>query len=412
MNKQLLQKYATLAIKVGCGLKKGQDIIINAPVQTSDFNRLLVEQAYKLGARKVHMEYRDDLIKLQDLKYQDIKILTTIPKYISDRRAVPIQNGACILNVISDIPDVFKSINSNKLKLVSQANEKANHIYREYQGRNQTKWSIVAYPNTTWAKKVFPKYKTEMAYAKLEKAILDACYVSTTNDPIKAWVHHNKLTHDRVNTMNKYHFKTLHFWNDLGTNITFDLPPKHNWAGGQELSTKGEPFNPNIPTEEIFCMPSKFGINGKVVTTKPLNYLGNLISQFTLTFKNGKVVKYTAKDHLPTLKSLIEYDEGSCYAGEIAIVEHYSPISLSGVLFYETLFDENASCHIALGRAYAMNLVGGTKMSKEQLAKNGANYSGTHVDFMFGSKNMNIDGITKNAKVINIYKNGKFTFKK
>ncbi|GHU33969.1 hypothetical protein FACS1894166_10640 [Bacilli bacterium] len=159
-------------------------------------------------------------------------------------------------------------------------------------------------------------------------------------------------------------------------------------------------------------MPSKFGINGKVVTTKPLNYLGNLISQFTLTFKNGKVVKYTAKDHLPTLKSLIEYDEGSCYAGEIAIVEHYSPISLSGVLFYETLFDENASCHIALGRAYAMNLVGGTKMSKEQLAKNGANYSGTHVDFMFGSKNMNIDGITKNAKVINIYKNGKFTFKK
>ncbi|GHU33966.1 hypothetical protein FACS1894166_10630 [Bacilli bacterium] len=139
MNKQLLQKYATLAIKVGCGLKKGQDIIINAPVQTSDFNRLLVEQAYKLGARKVHMEYRDDLIKLQDLKYQDIKILTTIPKYISDRRAVPIQNGACILNVISDIPDVFKSINSNKLKLVSQANEKANHIYREYQGRNQTK---------------------------------------------------------------------------------------------------------------------------------------------------------------------------------------------------------------------------------------------------------------------------------
>jgi aminopeptidase len=158
-------------------------------------------------------------------------------------------------------------------------------------------------------------------------------------------------------------------------------------------------------------MPSKFGINGKVVTTKPLNYLGNLISQFTLTFKKGKAVKYSAKDHLPTLKSLITYDEGSCYAGEIAIVEHYSPISLSGVLFYETLFDENASCHIALGRAYAMNLIGGTKMSKEELVKNGANQSGTHVDFMFGSKDMNIDGITKTGEIVNIYKNGKFVFK-
>ena len=262
---------------------------------------------------------------------------------------------------------------------------------------NKSQWSIVAAPNPTWAKKVFPNLEDEAAVEALWDAILSASRVTLDNDPVKEWEAHNKQLLEHNNILNKHQFDTLHFKNSLGTDITIKLVENHIWAGGGEVSANGVYFNPNIPTEENFTMPHKYGVNGKVVATTPLNYQGNLIEDFWLEFKDGKVVDYDAKSAKATLENLLKLDEGSSRLGEIALISHDSPISNSGILFYNTLFDENASCHMALGRAYPMNIENGNDLSKEELESKGYNHSLAHSDFMFGS--------SKDGKQVQIFKN-------
>ena len=257
--------------------------------------------------------------------------------------------------------------------------------------------------------KVFPNAKTdEEAVSLLWDAILKASRVTIDKDPVLEWKNHNKYLSNHTKLLNDYNFKYLHFKNSLGTDLTVELVKNHIWLGGAEKSSKGVIFNANIPTEEVFTMPYKYGTQGKVVATKPLNYEGKLIEDFYLVFKDGKVVEYDAKKEKVALESLLNTDEGSKYIGEIALISHDSPISNMNILFYETLFDENASCHMALGKAYPINIKNGPNMEMEELEALGYNNSINHVDFMFGSDDMEIIGEKESGEKVEIFKKGNF----
>jgi len=273
---------------------------------------------------------------------------------------------------------------------------------------SKSQWTIVAAPNPVWAMKVFPGLEETEAVEALWKAILEASRVTEDNNPVEEWNQHNEIIFKHNQILNNYNFDTLHFTNKLGTNLTIRLVDNHIWAGGGEHTPDGLLFNPNIPTEENFTMPHRHGVNGKVVATKPLEYQGKLIEDFWLEFKDGKVVAYDAKVNKDILENLLKFDEGSSYLGEIALISYDSPISNSGILFYNTLFDENASCHLALGRAYTINVKGGTEMSLEDLKAIGYNHSMAHSDFMFGSSDLQVTGITKEGMKVVIFKNGDF----
>ena len=348
------------------------------------------------------------------MHYQNVK--TEFLKEIADweiaRREYQINQKCCYLHIISDVPGLLKDIDSSKLQEVQSELITKLEPYQYYTMNNIGQWSIVALPNKKWATKVFPNLDEDAAYDRLLSAILDTVMVNEKTDPIDEWDIHNNNIIKRRDLMNKYHFKSLHFKNSLNTDIVIDLNDNHIWAGGCEHNADGIVFNPNMPTQEIFTMPKRNFVNGIVYATKPLNYQGKLIEDFYLEFKDGKVINYEAKHGNDTLKNLLDTDEGSRFIGEVALIEHDSPISNTNILFYNTLFDENASCHVALGSCYPTNMTDGETMNKEELVKNNANVSKIHVDFMFGSKCMNITGMTQDNKSITLFENGKFVLSK
>ena len=273
---------------------------------------------------------------------------------------------------------------------------------------NKVQWTIIAAPNAVWAKKVFPHLEVDKAVEALWSAIFDASRVTEKNDPILEWEKHNKtlLAHNKI--LNDFNFKSLHFKNSVGTDVIVELVKDHVWAGGGEKATNNVYFNPNIPTEETFSMPYKWGTNGRVVATKPLNYQGKLIEDFWLEFKDGKVIAYDAKKEKGALTNLLDTDKGSSYIGEIALISHDSPISNTNILFFNTLFDENASCHMALGRAYPMNVKNGVNIPIKELEKIGYNNSMVHSDFMFGSEDMEITGTKQDGTKVKVFEKGNF----
>ncbi len=405
---ELLKKYATLAATVGANVQKDQLVWVNASTETKDFARLIVEAAYEAGAKQVDVQWGDDYVSRLGYDFMSIATLEEIPEWFIKKLEYFIENNGCVISVTSPIPGLNAGVDPEKMQKAGIARMKALGFYQDHMMGNHAQWSVVAAPNKVWAKKVFPELEEEKAVEQLWDAILQASRVTEDNDVIKEWAEHNErlLSHNKV--LNDHNFKSLHFTNSLGTDVTVELVENHVWAGGGENSTGGVYFNPNIPTEENFTMPSKYGVNGKVVATKPLNYQGNLVEDFYFVFKDGKVVEYDAKKQRDSLKNLIELDEGSAYLGEVALIGYDSPISNANILFYNTLFDENASCHLALGRAYPMNVVGGTTMSKEELSNAGSNNSMAHVDFMFGSADMNIVGLKHDGSTVQIFKNGDF----
>ena len=267
----------------------------------------------------------------------------------------------------------------------------------------------MAVPTESWAKKVFPDDEPAKALEKLWDAVLMTVRIGEDNDPVADWRVHDEALWSNSAKLNEYNFKALHFKNALGTDLTLELIKDHVWAGGGSTARNGAFFNPNLPTEEVFCMPAKYGVNGTVAATKPLDYQGKLIEDFRLTFREGKVVEYSARVAEDALKNLLTADEGSSYLGEVALVPHDSPISNSGVLFLSTLFDENASCHLALGATYPENVKGGEDMTREALTALGANYSKEHCDFMFGSADMRIEGIRQDGSRVVVFENGAFS---
>ena len=403
-----IDKLAELAVKVGANVQQNQMVIINSSTETKELARKITLKAYEAGAKKVVMIWGDDYTSRYGLDNMSVETLSTVPQWEIDKYKELIDEGACIISIASPIPGLNKDVDPKKMQQASIARSKSLSFIQDHMMGNRTQWNIVAAPNPVWAKKVFPDLEEDDAMDALWNAILQASRVTEDNNPVQEWKEHNErlLTHNKI--LNDYQFDTLYFNNSLGTDITIKLVDNHVWAGGGETSTKGVWFNPNIPTEENFTMPLKTGVNGKVFATKPLNYQGTLIEDFWLEFKDGQVVDYDAKKEKDALKNLIEYDEGSSYLGEIALISYDSPISNSGILFLNTLFDENASCHMALGRAYPMNVKGGNDASLEELKAKGYNYSMAHSDFMFGSKDLQITGTTKDGKKVTIFKDGDF----
>ncbi len=408
ISEKLLQKYAELAVKVGVNVQKGQTLFVNSSTETKELARAIAEEAYKAGARKVSVNWRDEYVGKTKMTYADDEELKHVPDWHVAKYKEFIAEKGCNISIGSPVPGLNNDVDPQKLQISSISVRKAMSFFSDFMMTSQTQWSVIAAPNPVWAKKVFPDASPEEAEDKLWNAILEASRVTETNDPVEDWDKHNKTISDHNKILNSYRFDTLYFKNGLGTDLSVKLVENHIWAGGTEHTPEGLAFNPNIPTEENFCMPSKFGVNGKVVATKPLNYQGKLIKDFWLVFKDGKVVEYDAKENKDALKNLLELDEGSSYLGEVALISYDSPISNTGILFYNTLFDENASCHLALGRAYTINIEGGNDMSIDELKEKGYNHSMAHSDFMFGSPDLSVIGKTKDGKEVVIFKDGNF----
>lgn len=406
----LLEKLAKLAVKVGVNVQPNQLVFISSPLHSSKFAKLIAKEAYEAGAKKVFIDWADDELNRLYYTYASDETLCELPDWQLAKLKYMVDNNACRISIDSRNPQAMKGIDLSKLMKSSRALGPKTSFVSNHYSSSKSQWTIVAYPNEQWCKTVFPELSVEEAWDKLFDAIMYTSRVSEDNDIEETWNKHTKSLEEHSNKMNSYNFKTLHFKNSLGTDFTVDLVENHVWAGGGEMGGNNVYFVPNIPTEEVFTMPHKDSANGKVVATKPLNYQGVLIKDFYLIFKDGKVVEYNAKEGYDALKNLIELDEGSSRLGEVALISHDSPISNLNILFNDTLFDENASCHLALGEAYSMNVVGGTSMEKEELEKIGYNTSLTHVDFMFGSSDMEIEGITHSGEHITIFKKGNFVF--
>lgn len=408
INDVRLKKLAELSVKVGVNVQPGQLVVINTPICAAEFARSIAEEAYKLKAGNVIVNYRDEVLSRLYYQHASDETLQEVPDYEIEKLKYYVEKGACLISIASSNPYALKGISPEKMVLSRRAMGPKTEFFDDFVSSSRTQWLVVSYPNLTWAKTVFKDLDDEAALDKLYDSIMDASRVTMENDVIQDFKKHLDNLEKRSQYLNSLNLEALHFKNDLGTDLFVTLAEDHVFAGGKEMSEKGIMFAPNIPTEEIFTMPFKTKVNGTVVSTKPLNYQGNLIKDFKLNFVNGKVVNYEAKEGLETLKSLIELDEGSSYLGEVALISYDSPISRMNILFNNTLFDENASCHLALGNSYSMNIIGGTKMSLEELEKRGYNKSITHVDFMFGSKDLEVTGILKSGESVKIFEKGNF----
>ena len=406
-----LKKYAQLAVVNGTGLKEGQTLVINAPVSAQDFVRLCVESAYTdAKAGYVYVRWTDELSSRLTYKHANIERISKVDDWVVAQYQQFVDEGAAALSIYAPAPGLMDDVDASVIAKVTSATQIAIAFYRKHMMANQSQWSLVSIPNPFWAKKIFPELSEADAIDALWEAIFKAVRVSEDNDPLAEWDVHNTTLHANNDKLNQHQFAALHFKNALGTDIEVGLVKNHRWAGGAEKAANGQIFNPNIPTEETFTMPHKDLVNGKVVATKPLNYQGRLIDDFYFVFKDGKVVEYDAKVGKEVLDYLMNSDEGSRSIGEIALISHDSPISNMNILFYNTLYDENASCHMALGRAYPMNVEGGTTMSDDELKALGMNFSNEHVDFMFGSADMHIVGIKADGTQIDVFRDGNFVF--
>lgn len=405
---EILKKYAELAVKTGVNIQKGQTLVINSPIECAKFTRLAAEYAYKAGAKDVHVEWGDEELAL--IKYMNApeETFKEFPKWKADGYEELAKNGAAFLSISASNPELLKDVDPKRIAEANKTRSIALKNYREYIMSSKVAWSVVSIPTKAWAKKVFSNLSEEEAVEKLWENIFKIVRVDK-NDPVAAWDDHLKNMNEKVEFLNNKKFKKLHFISK-DTDLTIELPEKHLWAGGGEYNSKGTYFVANMPTEEVFTLPLKTGVNGKVKSTKPLNYGGNLIDNFILTFKAGRIVDFSAERGYETLKKLIETDEGSHYLGEVALVPYDSPISNSNIIFYNTLFDENASCHLAFGMAYPTCIEGGSEMNEEDLEKAGANTSLNHEDFMIGSADLDIIGETQSGENMHIFKNGNWAF--
>jgi aminopeptidase len=408
ISQKALQKYAELAVRTGVQVQKGQLLVISSSVDCAYFTRMCVAEAYKAGAGEVLVNWDDELTAKLIYQNESTETLAEIAPWRIEQKKNCIDKKCCFLYIESATPGLLADVDGKKLQAMRMAKETAFEQFEYYTMANIGQWSIVAIPTVGWAKKAFPGLSDEKALEALWEAVLMSVRISDDNDPVAEWEEHNKKLRHYCGLLNTCNFQSLHFTNAMGTDLTVELVKDHVWLGGSETAKNGAIFNPNMPTEEVFTMPYKFGVNGRVYATKPLSYQGKLIENFCLDFKDGKVVNFSAEKEEDTLRSLIEFDEGSGYLGEVALISYDSPISKSGVLFLNTLFDENASCHLALGASYPDNLKNGTELTREALNELGSNYSKLHCDFMFGSADMHIVGTMPDGKEIEVFTKGNF----
>ncbi len=411
VNDELLSKYAEFAVRVGANPQPEQTLIIRAPIEAAHFARLCTTVAYAVGVKEVVVHYSDEKLSRIQMQYTDVEVLEDVKPWQVNRflEYVETEGSACILNIISRDPEIYKGLDSDKIDRANTAASKALKPFRNYTLSDKIQWSIVAIPGAAWAKKVFPNDSEDLAIEKLWNAIFSVCRVNEP-DIVSAWKEHSNKLKMYKEKLNEYDFASVHLSSANGTNLTIGLADTAIWDGGSSISEKNYEFMPNIPTEEVFTAPHKDRVNGIVYGTKPYVYNGNLIEDFRVTFKDGLVVDHDARVGKELLGQLLDTDEGARRIGEIALVPATSPVNTSGILFYNTLFDENAACHIAFGEGYPGTIVGGNEMNQEQLLEKGVNHSLVHEDVMVGSADMTITGIKKDGETVKLFENGVWAF--
>ena len=406
-----LAKYAELAVRTGVNIQKGQQLIVHAPIEAVELVRHVTEAAYKAGASTVTTLYSDDVAELSRYKLVDPEMLDISTNWLANGITEGFDNGAARLAILGRNPTLLKDIDPNLIARAGRARAKAYKNLMNSVTSSKSQWSIIAYATEEWAAQVFPEYVTpiaqnkEFAVEKLWNEIFSACRV-TSEDPVKEWEIHNENLHKRAEIMNNRRFESLRY-NSSTSNIVIGLAEGHCWEGGSGFAQNGVSFNANIPTEEIFTTPHRNKVNGWIKSTKPLLYRGTFINYIHAVFKDGKVVELTAESGQKVIIDMVNEDEGASHLGEIAIVPHSSPISKSDIIFKETLFDENASCHLAFGQSYTKCMSEIEGETKEEYLARGGNYSSVHTDWMVGSADLNIYGIKNGVEEL-IFENGEW----
>lgn len=409
MNKSFLIKYASLAVNIGVNIQKDNILVISSPIETAEFARLITEEAYKSGAKDVIVHYGDQKLTKIKLENSSLETISNIPEWQAESYNYYTRQEACFISISASDPDGLKGVPVEKIAASQKARTSALKEYFDNSMSNKCRWCVLSVPTLSWAKKVFPKVSDDEAMESLWDVIFKTVRVDTEN-PVNAWEKHNAYLEEKIKFMNNNNFKSVHLKSANGTDLNIELPEGHIWAGGSERDVNGIPFNANMPTEEVFTLPKKTGVNGIVYSSKPLSYGGNLIDNFSITFKDGKAIDFTAETGYDVLKQMLESDEGAKYLGEVAFVPYNSPISNSKLIFFNTLFDENAACHLAFGRAYESCVKDADKYSEEELEKIGVNNSIIHVDFMIGTSDLEVTGINENGETIQIFSNGNWAF--
>ena len=404
---ELLKKYADFIVRVGVNPQPGQTLVINCSLEAAPLARLCVRSAYEAGARDVQVNWKDNTVSRTQMELGSEEALCDnkpwqLRRYLDYAES---EGGVCVLHLIADDPEVYAGLDGAKISRVNAAARKFMAPWREYTMNDKVQWSIAAMPSAPWAKKMFPELDTDAAIEKLWQLIFDVCRV-TGGDPVNEWKAHLDRLMTLRDKMNAFDLESVHFKSSNGTDLTVGLADKASWESAGSKNEKGVDFLPNIPTEEVFTAPHKDKVDGIVYGTKPYVFNGQLIKGFHVTFKDGKVIEHGAEEGADLLGQLLDTDEGSRHIGEVALVPASSPINRSGALFYSTLFDENAACHIAFGASYPGTTADGTSLSKEELLARGMNQSAIHEDVMIGAEDSEITGKCRDGRTVELFKNG------
>lgn len=404
-----LQQYAELLVGVGMNVQKDQPVFIRSSVDALELTHYIVEAAYKRGASDVKVEYSDDKLSRLKFEYESVEFFEkdAVKSYEVEKRMDYVKRGAASLALITQDPDLLNGIDSEKLSTYQRQYSTAYKGYMEASQKNQFPWCVAAFPSKAWAQRVYPDLTETEAYSKFIDEVLDIVRVDG-NDPVKNWKNHVENLSIHARKLQDKNYKALHYISE-GTDLVIGLPEGHIWEDATSYTSEGQAFVANIPTEEVFTAPHRLNVNGHVTNKLPLSHNGNIIDGFTLTFKDGEVVDFKADQGEDVLRDLLNTDEGARRLGEVALVPDDSPISNRNTIFYNTLFDENASCHIALGSAYGFNVEGGTEMTTEEKLAHGLNDSLIHVDFMIGSPDLTIYGITQDDEKELVFENGNWS---
>ena len=407
MDETRLRRYAHLIARCGVNVQKKQDVFITAALDQPDFVTMVVEECYLLGARKVIVDWTYQPVSKLHARYRSLATMSKLDLIEEARWKQMVATIPCRIYLESDDPDGMKGVNQLKL---AKARQKLYPLIKGYRDEleNKYQWCIAAVPGMKWARKIFPKCSDAEAVEKLWDAILDTSRV--TSDPVQAWTDHNEDLRRRCAYLNSLQIRSLHYTSANGTDLTVGMIPEAEFKGGCDTSLKGISFNPNIPSEECFISPMRGQAEGIVYSTRPLCYQSQLIEDFWIRFEDGKAVEWDAKKNGKLLTSLLTMDEGSAYLGECALVPYDSPIRNSEILFYNTLFDENAACHLAMGMGFADTIRDFEHKSLEECRKLGINDSMIHEDFMIGSADLNIDAILEDGRTVPVFRDGNWAF--
>lgn len=405
MNKTMLKKYARLIVRVGANVQRGSRVVLYVDVEHADLAEEIVKDAYRCGAETVTVEWSHDAITRLHYTHRMTDVMTDVARWEKEKMKHMAEKLPCRIFVDSSDPDLLRGISQEKIRAVQTARVKAFKPYRD-QMDNRHAWTIAAAPSKTWAKKIFPKLTAGAAVEKLWDAILKSVHVSADTDPVAEWEKINEAFRAKCDWLNNNAFTAMEYTSSNGTNFIAGLIPGVKWMGGGETFLNGHFFNPNLPTEEIFTTPKAGAASGTLVSTKPLSYNGQLIDKFSITFEQGKAVRWSAEQGQAMLDQLFGMDDGAKMLGELALVPKTSPINQSGILFYNTLFDENAACHMAMGSGFTNLYPDFDKFSRKDLTERGINDSLIHVDFMIGADDLTVTGIRGDGTRVAVFENG------